>query len=289
MESKTPAKPASPPGLLRLVFDECFNDDVFGHAAQLAFYFLFALFPMLIFLAALVGYLPIPHLLEQLLKYLSEVLPPTALTLVSQTLSEITRRPRSGLLSFGLIATIWAASSGLHALIYSLNVAYGVKKLRPWWKDRCLALGLTFAFSGLIISALAIVFFGSNLGVLLAETYHLNKSFSNGWQWLQWPLVVLFLLFGLELIYFSAPNSSRPWKWVTPGAVFALVLWLVISLSFKLYVTRISNYTLTYGSLGSVMALMFWLYLTSIVILIGGEINSVLERRATEKTNAANS
>lgn len=272
---------SSQPSFIRQVFDESFNDDVLGHAAQLAFYFLFALFPMLIFLAALVGYLPIPHLLEQMLRYLSEVLPLTALTLVSQTLSEITRQPRGGLLSFGLVATIWAASSGLHALIYSLNIAYGVKKLRPWWKDRCLALFLTFIFSALIISALAIIFFGTNVGMLLANTYHLGKTFRQGWQLLQWPLVVLFVWFSLELIYYVAPNTIRQWKWFTPGAVFALLTWLAISFAFKLYVTRVSNYTLTYGSLGSVMALMFWLYLTSIVILIGGEINSILERRAT--------
>ncbi|MFN7928271.1 MAG: YihY/virulence factor BrkB family protein [Blastocatellia bacterium] len=281
MERETPAHPSSPPSFLRAVLEECYSDDVLGHAAQLAFYFLFALFPMLIFLAALVGYLPIPHLLEQFLGYLSEVLPPTALTLVSQTLSEITRRQRSGLLSFGFVATIWAASSGLHALIYSLNVAYGVKKMRPWWKERCLALGLTFAFSGLIISALAIVFFGGNLGRLLADALRWSRTFRDGWQLLQWPLVVLFVWFGLELIYFAAPNLPRPWKWFTPGAIFALLAWLTISFAFKLYVTRVSNYTLTYGSLGSVMALMFWLYLTSIVILIGGEINGVLERRAT--------
>ncbi|MBS1808921.1 MAG: YihY/virulence factor BrkB family protein [Acidobacteria bacterium] len=280
MERETPAHSSTEPSLVRVVFDRCFDDDVFGHGAQLAFYFLFALFPMLIFLAALVGYLPIPHLLEQLLNYLSQVLPPTALSLVQQTLLEITRRQRSGLLSFGFIATIWAASSGLQALVYSLNVAYGVKKMRPWWKDRCLALGLTFVFSGLIISALAIVFFGGNVGVFLANNFHLGQTFRSGWQLLQWPLMVLFLLFGLELIYFSAPNIPRHWKWVTPGAVFALLMWLVISFSFKLYVTRVSNYTLTYGSLGSVMALMFWLYLTSIVILIGGQINGVLERRA---------
>lgn len=268
------------PHFIRTVFDECFNDDVLGHAAQLAFYFLFALFPMLIFLAALIGYWPIPHLLEQLLSYSSQVLPPIAFTLVNQTLSEITRQPRGGLLSFGLVATIWAASSGLHALIYSLNIAYGVKKMRPWWKDRCLALGLTILFSALIISVLTMIFFGSNLGMVLANTYNLGNNFRNDWQLLQWPLVILFVWFSLELIYFSAPNVTRGWKWVTPGAVFALVAWLAISFAFNLYVTRISNYTLTYGSLGSVMALMFWLYLTSIVILIGGEINSVLERRA---------
>lgn len=281
MESETVATPSTTPSFIRLVFDECFKDDVFGHAAQLAFYFLFALFPMLIFLAALVGYLPIPHLLEQLLRYLSQVLPPTALVLVSQTLSEIMQQPRGGLLSFGLVTTIWAASSGLHALIYSLNIAYGVRKLRPWWKDRYLALCLTFSFSALIIFALAIVFFGSTLGNFLADMYYWNDTFRNGWQLFQWPLAVLVVWFILELIYYVAPNNRRPWRWFTPGAVFALATWLTISFAFKLYVTRISNYTLTYGSLGSVIALMFWLYLTSIVILIGGEINSVLERRIT--------
>ncbi len=279
MESETVVNPSPPSSFIRIVFDECFKDDVFGHAAQLAFYFLFALFPMLIFLAALVGYLPMPHLLEQLLKYLSQVLPPTALVLVGQTLNEITQQPRGGLLSFGLIATIWAASSGLHALIYSLNIAYGVKNLRPWWKDRYLALGLTFIFSALVISALALVFFGSTLGNFLADRYAWNNSIRNGWQLFQWPLVVLFVWFSLELVYYIAPNNIRPWRWFTPGAVFALATWLAISFGFKLYVIRISNYTLTYGSLGSVIALMFWLYLTSLVILIGGEINSMLERR----------
>jgi membrane protein len=286
MESETAAPASSQPSLLRAVFDESYEDDVLGHAAQLAFYFLFALFPMLIFLAALVGYLPIPHLLERMLIYLRQVLPPTALALVTQTLSEITQQ-RVGLLSFGFIATIWAASSGLHALIYSLNIAYGVKKLRPWWRERSLALLLTFVFSALIISALILIFFGENLGVFLANTFHLGSTFRDTWLLLQWPVAILFTLFCLDLIYFAAPNIPRRWKWVTPGTIFALVSWLLISYAFKLYVTRISNYTLTYGSLGSLMALMFWLYLTSLVILIGGEINNVVEQRRKSRTSKA--
>ncbi|HEX4945414.1 MAG TPA: YihY/virulence factor BrkB family protein [Blastocatellia bacterium] len=275
-ETQKPASKRSLPGTL---MDECYKDDVFGHAAQLGFYFLFALFPMLIFLAALVGYLPIPHLLDRMIDYLSQVLPTTALILVQQTLQEITRRPRGGLLSFGLIATVWAASSGLHALINSLNVAYSVPQMRSWWRDRLLAIGLTFGFSFLIIVALALIFFGGNLGSWIADAFHLGPAFRTGWTLLQWPTVVLFVWFGLELIYFSAPNRRMKWRWLTPGAVFALLSWLMISYGFKWYVLRIANYTLTYGSLGSVMALMFWLYLTSIAILIGGEINGLLERR----------
>ncbi len=261
------------------VLDACYNGDVLGHAAQLAFYFLFALFPMLIFLAALVGSLPIPHLLDRLIDYLSQVLPTIAIVLVRQTLLEITHGPRSGLLSFGLIATLWASSSGLHALIYSLNVAYRVKTMRPWWRDRLLAIGLTFGFSILIIVALTIIFVGANLGTFLASEFRLGTGFQTGWLLLQWPTMVVFMLLGLELLYFSAPNRPMRWRWMTPGANFALVAWLVISFAFKWYVSRVANYTLTYGSLGSVIVLMLWLYFTSIAILIGGEINGVFERR----------
>ena len=265
------------------LLDECYKDDVLGHAAQLAFYFLFALFPMLIFLAALVGYLPIPHLLDRLIDYLSQGLPTAAIVLVRQTLLEITRKQRSGLLSFGLIATVWAASSGLHALISSLNVAYSVKVMRAWWKDRLLAIALTFGFSLLIIAALALVFFGGNLGDFLTREYNWGQPFRTGWALLQWPTMVLFVLFGLELLYFSAPNRPMKWRWWTPGASFALVAWLLISYAFKWYVSRIANYTLTYGSLGSVIVLMLWLYLTSIAILIGGEINGLVENLQTAK------
>ncbi len=275
-------KPASNRSFLIALLDECYKDDVLGHAAQLAFYFLFALFPMLIFLAALIGYLPIPHLLDRMIEYLSQVLPTVAIVLVQQTLLEITRGQRGGLLSFGLILTIWAASSGLHALISSLNVAYSVKTLRAWWKDRLLAIALTFGFSVLIIAALAIIFFGGNLGTFLTNEYRLGQTFRTGWALLQWPTMVLFMLFGLELLYFSAPHRPMQWRWLTPGAVFALTAWLVISFAFKWYVTRVANYTLTYGSLGSVIVLMLWLYLTSIAILMGGEINGLRERRKAE-------
>ena len=234
---------------------------------------------MLIFLAALVGFLPIPHLLERLLDYLGQVLPAPAMSLVQQTLGEITRKQRSGLLSFGFFLTVWAASSGFHALNYSLSIAFGVQQFRPWWKERLVALAQTFGISAFIIAALAIIFFGGTIDKLLAQNFGFGSTFHSIWLILQWPLVVIFVFFGLEMVYFTSPNLKRKWKWFTPGAIFALISWLIISFSFKFYVARISNYTLTYGSLGSVMALMFWLYLTSIVILIGGEINGVIEQR----------
>jgi membrane protein len=268
------------------VWDKCFKDDVFGHSAQLAYYFLFALFPMLIFLTALVGYLPVPHSLENLIDYLSQVLPPAATVLLRTTVKEITDKPRGGLLSFGLAATIWAASSGIHALTNSLNIAYGVKATRPWWRERILALSLTFGISMFVICSLGLIFISDSTGARLANYFKFSSGLRSFFSLLHFPFLIVSVWFGLELIYFIAPNLKRKWKWFTPGAIFALVTWLTISFLFKYYVVRISNYTLTYGSLGSVIVLMLWLYFTSMAILVGGEINGVVEERNREKANA---
>ena len=279
MQAESKQVVAKQRSFIHAVYDECMMDDVFGYGAQLAYYFLFALFPMLIFLTALVSFLPIPHLLERLLDYVGQVLPVPAMILVQQTLTEITREQRGGLLSFGFLLTLWAASSGFHALNSALTIAFGVKQFRPWWKERLIALAQTLGVSVFIILALVIIFFGGAIDTLVGQNYGFSSVSHTIWLILQWPLVVVFVFFGLEMIYYTSPNVKLRWKWFTPGAIFALISWLIISYSFKFYVARVSNYTLTYGSLGSVMALMFWLYLTSIVILIGGEINGVIEQR----------
>ncbi len=268
--------------LIVAVWDECFTDDVLGHSAQLAYYFLFALFPMLIFLTALVGYLPVPHSLESLIDYLSEVLPPAATILLRTTVKEITSKPRGGLLSFGLAATTWAASSGFHALNNSLNIAYGVKRTRPWWRERLVALSMTLGISGFVIIALALIFFSDSMGAAIANYLKLSPGLRSLFSLLHFPFLIASVWFVLEAIYFIAPHRKLKWKWFTPGALFALITWLMISFLFKYYVVRISNYTLTYGSLGSVIVLMLWLYFTSLAILIGGEINGVIEQRNSE-------
>lgn len=264
--------------VVRKVTIRCYEEDIMGRAAQLAFFFLLALFPMLIFLASLVAYLPIPHFMDRLMAYCGEILPPAAYTLIQQTVKEVTRR-RLGLLSAGLAAAIWAASSGVHALISLINAAYGIKPTRPWWKERLLAIWLTLLFSFFIIAALSLLFFGGEMGALLAREYHLSRQFRIFWNIAQWPLIILFVLFTLEIAYNSALHEKRRWQWYSPGAIFALLAWIGFTAAFKLYVVRIANYTLTYGSLGSVIVLMLWLFLTSVSILIGGQINGLLDQR----------
>lgn len=266
-------------GLLHQVVDKAIACDVPGRAAQLAYYLLFALFPTLIFVALLISALPVPRLFEDLLDYFARVLPSPAFTVVSGALEQASGAQPRGLLSLSFLATIWASSSGMEAVIVSLNAAYHVRESRRWWRERLLAILLTLGLTIFIIVALVIVFFGGTIADYAARVYEFGEGARLFWHVAQWPIAAGFVLFGLDLIYYFAPNLKQEWKWVTPGASVAVVLWLAISLGLRFYLTRYSNLTITYGALGSFMVLMLWLYFASATILLGGVINGVLNSR----------
>lgn len=249
----------------------------------MAYYWFFSLFPLFIFLTALLAFLPLSNELDQWILALAKVLPREAHTLVLTTFHQITNEPRHGLLSFSILVTIWASSSGMEAIISSLNTAYDVQTSRPWWKQRLLAIMLTLGLAMFIIAALTLIFFGSTISRQIAGAYGYNHLFNTLWNLAQWPIVIVLLLLALELIYYFAPNIRRGkygyrLKWFTPGTIFALAFWLMISFGFRYYVSEFGNYNATYGALGGVMVLMLWLYFTGIAILVGGEINSVTRR-----------
>ncbi len=258
------------------------NDhDIFGRAAQLSYYFLLALFPLLLFLVTLLGYFAEAgsQLRNQLLSYLATVMPDAAITLVRTTLDEISQARGGGKLSLGILAALWAASNGMGAISDTLNVAYAVKEDRPWWKVRLVAIFLTITVSLFIIIALAIVFFGGTLGEQFAGHFGFGAAFTTVWKVLQWPIALLFLLTMFDLIYYFAPNFRRAkLRLCSPGAATAVVLWLLVSFSFKLYLHFFNSYSVTYGSLGALIVLMLWFYFTGLAILIGGEINSELHQ-----------
>lgn len=273
-ETLGPAKPGTVQ-VAQLVFGKMQTYEIFGRAAQLAYYLLFALFPTLIFLALLISALPFPTLLDQLLDYFQRILPPQAFVIVRAILAPDTISQRPGLLSLSLLATIWAASSGMEAIISSLNTAYQAGSHRSWWKERILAIALTVGLATFILMALVIVFFEGTITNHIAEVYGFGSAFRTFGTLAQWPIAAAFVLMGLDLIYYFAPNISQRWRWVTPGASIAVILWLLISFGFRVYVTRYANFSATYGTLGSFMVLMLWLYLTSATILLGGVINGV--------------
>ena len=267
------------------VINEVQSDDVFGRAAQLSYYFLLALFPMLLFLTSVIGFVlgsgsGVRH---SLFGYLSRVLPGSAFSLVDSTMYEVTAASGGGKLSFGLLAALWAASSGMSAITESLNIAYDVKESRPWWKQRMIAIGLTLALSILIIVALMLVLFGGKIADLLAVNFGFGDLFTVSWKVLQWPIVLAFMLLAFALIYYLAPDlHKQKWIWITPGSVIGVALWLLVSAGFKLYLHFFNSYSNTYGTLGAVIILMLWFYLTGAAILIGGEVNSEIENAAAE-------
>ena len=267
------------------------EDEIFGRSAQLSYYFLLALFPLLLFLITLFGYFDGAgsHLRHKLLSYLGDVMPSSASQLVIETIDQVTAARGGGKLSFGLLAAIWAASSGMNALGQSLNAAYDVRETRPWWKVRLISIALTFALSTLITSALVIVLYGGQLGHSLAASIHEGRAFAMTWKILQWPIALAFVFITFALIYHFAPDlaakrrarrlaaSDYRRRWVSPGVLVAVALWLLVSLGFRVYLHFFNSYSATYGSLGAVISLMLWFYLTGAAILLGGEINCELE------------
>jgi membrane protein len=271
--------------LARRIWQQITEDDVFGRAAQLSYYFLLALFPLLIVLITLLGYFAETgsELRASLLGYLGDVMPPAATALVQTTLEEISKQKGGGKLSFGMLAALWAASNGMGAISETLNVAYDVEETRSWWKIRLVSVGLTIALAVLIITALALLLYGGRIADALAATYGFSQVFTLTWKIVQWPIVLFFVLLSFNLIYYFAPDlRDQDWKWVTPGACIGVALWLLVSFCFRLYLNFFDSYSATYGSLGALIILMLWFYLTGAAILIGGEINSEIENAAAE-------
>lgn len=269
--------------LARRVWSQMSEDEIVDRAAALAYYFLFALFPALLFLTSLLGMLPLQGLMERLIAYAEQAMPGDAASIVRRTLTEIQTGARGGLLSFGALATLWAGSNGMASVMTALNAAYGVADARPWWKRRLLSIVLTFGFALFIISALVLIVFGPRIGESVANWLGFGDLFALAWNLVNVPVVVFFVLLGIALVYYFAPATKQHWRWVTPGSVVGLVLWLAMSYGLRLYVTSFADYGATYGSIGGVILLMLWLYLTGIALLVGAEINAEIEQAAAER------
>jgi membrane protein len=268
------------------VWAEVQGDNVFGRAAELSYYFLLALFPFLIFLTSIIGFVlgSGTGTRHALFEYLARIMPPSAFQLIDNTMTEISTASGGGKLSFGILAAFWAASNGLGAITESLNTAYDLKESRPWWKQRLTAIGLTSALSVLIIGALILVVAGGHIAEWLAATYGFGPVFPLTWKIIQWPAVLACMTFAFALIYYFAPDfRKQAWQWLTPGSVIGVVLWLLVSLGFRIYLHFFNSYSATYGSLGAVIVLMLWLYLTGAAVLIGGEVNSEIENAAAKQ------
>jgi membrane protein len=258
------------------------EDNSTGRAAQLAFYLIFASFPFLLFLATLLGYIPIPNLMDRIMDYLAPLLPGEALTLIRDNLHQLVTNQKGGLLSFSIAAALWTASSAFVAIMDNLNRAYDVEEGRPFWKVRGVAILMTIGISAFIAVSMVLLIFGPQIGGWLASLIGLGSAFEIAWNILRWPVIVLLLILAMAIIYYFAPDVKQQWRWITPGSVFAVIVTIVASLGFSFYVNNFGSYNKTYGSIGTVIVFLTWLYIVGFVILIGGEINAVVEHSSPE-------
>ena len=252
------------------------QDNALGLAAQLAFYLLLALVPALVFLVALTSFFP-PRLLEQMLNGLQSVAPAEIDRMLRDQIAGIAAGEDAGLLTLGIAMALWSSSAAIVAATDALNRAYDIEEGRPWWKVRLQAIALTLGLALFIVVAFGLVLIGPTLASRLAVSGGIGPAFEWGWKILQWPLVFALVATALGILFYFGPDADQDWEWITPGAVLGALLWLAASLLFKLYVANFASYNETYGSLGGVIVLMLWFYLSSLAILAGAEMNAEIE------------
>ncbi|HKT34893.1 MAG TPA: YihY/virulence factor BrkB family protein [Nitrospira sp.] len=269
----------------RRLWHESQEDELLGRAAQLSYYALLALFPALIFLTALMGLLSVERFMPELMTYLRNVLPADALSMVERFLTQVAEGSGGNILSLGGLGALWASSSGVTAIMDALNVVFGVKEdRRPFWRIRLTAIALTIALAGFVILSLGLVLYGPTIGRWVADHLGFGAVFTWIWNVLQWPLIVGLMLIVVAALYHLCPDRRyRRWRWITPGSVFAVVMWLIVSLGFKAYVDNFGDYNKVYGSIAGVIVLMLWFYWSGMVLLLGGEINAEIEEAAAER------
>jgi membrane protein len=266
----------------RDVFEEMIANNVFGRAAELAFYFLFALFPLLLIMMTLFGLFASHRgeLRYELLSDFADVLPPAAFQLLGRVASELAEHASGGKLTFGMVSALWCVSGGVTSMISSLNMAHRVRETRSWIRVRAIALGLSLLLSILLLAALFIELVGSHFVRWLGTGLRGHPGIVLAWKAIQWPAAIFFVTIACALIYHCGPNlkERRRWHWLTPGSAFGALIWLAASFAFRTYLHFFNNYSATYGSLGAVMILLAWLYVAGLAYLIGGQINAEIER-----------
>lgn len=257
-------------------FKDFQEDDMNTHASALTYRMLLSLFPFILFLTTLLGALGLERLFNWLLEQARAALAGDAYTQVQTIVEQIQSGANGGLVSFGLITALWAAAAGVRSTMHALNVAYDVEEERSLWKKYLLSIVFTIGLAVMIIAAVALMLLGPQSMEWLADQAGLGSVFVTLWTWLRIPAAILLMILAVALIYYFFPNVDQPFRIVSPGSVFAVLAWLVATVGFSIYLSNFGNYNATYGSIGGIIALMFYMFITAATLLFGAEINAVL-------------
>jgi membrane protein len=264
------------------VYREIVDEDCSEHAAAMAYYFLFASFPFFLFLTTLMGMIPIPDLLEYLMTQAKTLLPGEAFKLIEDNIRALFMNKKEGLLSLGILLALWASSNAIVSVMDAMNKLYDVKEGRPFWKVRGTAILLVIGLSLLFLLALVLLMFGTKIGKYIADLINFGTAFLVAWHLVLVPVILFLLTVAVAAIYFFTPDVEHKWVWITPGSVLVIPLWILMSLGFSFYINNFGSYDKTYGSIGAVIVLLLWLYLSGFIILAGAVLNSVVEHASAE-------
>jgi membrane protein len=267
----------------KLTYKEMNEDHVMAFAGNLTYKGLFAVFPFFTFLLSLLGIFNADNLVKTTVDQLSGVVPESATSFVEDQLLGITNSQAESAFTFGAIVSItlalWGVSGAFRSVMEAMNVMYSVEEDRPFWKVYGLSIFMSLAVVVLLVGALVLVVFGEPIGVAVADLVGLGSVFATLWSILQWPVVACVVLFAFSLIYYFAPAAQQRFRWISPGSIIAFVFWLIFSLLFSLYASTVGgeSYNETYGSLAGVIVLMLYVYYSALIMLVGAEMNQVIE------------
>lgn len=269
--------------LSKRVGSEFMDDNVLDSAAALAYYFFFALFPLIFFLIAITGIVGGPSVGQSIISQMTRMMPGSASQLVNQTVQATLKTSGGGKLGFGVVVALYSAASGMSALIAALDNVFELRETRSWLKTKALALGLTLFNGCLVVVGIVLLLYGGKIAELAGGAHWLVMAT----KVVQYPIAIIFLLLSYSVLYYFAPNIDHPhWEWVTPGSAIGVFVWLFAAFALREYLHLTNAYSTGYGALGAVMILMLWFYVTGLAILIGGEVNSEIEKAAGQKEQA---
>lgn len=268
-------------GLLKLTVRDFIDDEMPIYASALAFQMLFSLFPFLLFLIALIGFLDLQNFFDWLQQQASLLLPAQAMDQVNAAIAQF-QTQRVGLFSVGIILALWTASAGVRSTMTAMNKAYDVEEGRPAWKRIPLSILYTIGIALMLLSAAGLMVVGPEVMSWLAARVGLEQLIVTLWTWLRWPVAILLLILALAVIYYVAPDVEQDFRFITPGSVIAVLVWIAASLGFGFYVQNFGNYDATYGSVGAIIIMLLYFFISAAVLLFGAELNAVIEHHHPE-------
>ncbi len=263
---------------------EFLDDEMSTYASALAYQMLFSLFPFLLFLIALIGFLHLPDFFSWLRLQSELVLPPQALEQVNPVIDQL-QQSKGGLLSVGIVIALWTASAGVRLMMSAMNAAYDVPEGRPVWKRIPLSIIYTVGIAGMLLVAAALMVLGPQVMEWIAAQVGMQEVIVTVWTILRWPAIIILMMVAVALIYYVMPDVKQQFRFITPGSVLAVVVWILASLGFAYYVKTFADYNAMYGSIGAIIVLLLYFYISAAVLLLGAEMNAVIEHMSSEGKN----